>query len=61
MKDKTQGMDWLRETGNEGLIIATVNASTLAAFAKTQAIAGDPLPDAVFDVGVAPYTSITKS
>lgn len=61
MKDKTQGMEWLRATGNDGLIIETVNAQTLAAFAKTQAIAGDPLPDAVFEVGVAPYTSITKT
>ena len=40
MKDKTQGMDWLRATGNEGIIIETVNSQTLAAFAKTQAIAG---------------------
>lgn len=60
MKDKQTGMDWLKSTGNEGLIIATVNSQTLAAFAKTQAIAGDPLPDDVFEVGVAPYVSITK-
>ena len=61
MSDKEAGMNWLRATGNDGLIIETVNAQTLAAFAKTQAIAGSPLPDAVFTVGVAPYTSITKS
>ena len=61
MTDKTVGMDWLRTTGNDGLIIETVNAQTLAAFAKTQALAGSPLPDDVFTVGVAPYTSITKS
>ena len=61
MKDKTQGMDWLRSTGNDGLIIATVNSQTLAAFAKTQAIEGKPLPDDVFEVGVAPYTSITRT
>lgn len=61
MPDKSAGMDWLRVTGNEGLIIETVNAQTLAAFAKTQAIAGSPLPEAVFTVGVAPYTSITKA
>ena len=40
MPDKEVGMDWLRVTGNEGLIIETVNAQTLAAFAKTQALAG---------------------
>ena len=61
MPDKEVGMDWLRVTGNEGLIIDTVNAQTLAAFAKTQALAGSPLPEEVFTVGVAPYTSITKS
>jgi hypothetical protein len=61
MPDKEAGMNWLRVSGNDGLIIETVNAQTLAAFAKTQAIAGSPLPDAVFTVGVAPYTSITKS
>ena len=55
------GMDWLRTTGNDGLIIETVNAQTLAAFAKTRLLAGSPLPDQVFEVGVAqPYTSITK-
>ena len=61
MPDKEVGMDWLRVTGNEGLIIETVNAQTLAAFAKTQALAGSPLPEEVFTVGVAPYTSITKA
>ena len=61
MPDKQAGMDWLRTTGNDGLIIETVNAQTLAAFAKTQALAGSPLPDQVFEVGVAPYVSITKS
>ena len=61
MPDKQVGMDWLRTTGNDGLIIETVNSQTLAAFAKTQALAGSPLPDQVFEVGVAPYVSITKS
>lgn len=61
MPDKQAGMEWLRATGNEGLIIATVNAQTLAAFAKTQALAGSPLPDDTFTVGVAPFISITKS
>lgn len=60
MPDKQVGMDWLRTTGNDGLVIETVNAQTLAAFAKTQALAGAPLPDDVFTVGVAPYISITK-
>ena len=61
MPDKEVGMNWLRVSGNDGLIIETVNSNTLAAFAKTQAMAGSPLPDDVFTVGVAPYVSITKS
>ena len=60
MKDKEAGMNWLRSTGNNGLIIETVNAQTLAAFAKTQALEGKPLPEETFEVGVAPYTSVTK-
>ena len=34
MKDKTQGMDWLRATGNEGLIIETVNSSNTGSLRK---------------------------
>ena len=34
MKDKPVGFQWLREQGHGGLITETVNASTLAAFAK---------------------------
>ena len=60
MPDKSAGMDWLRVTGNEGLIISTVNAQTLAALAKQCAIDGNPLPDDTFTVGVAPFVSITK-
>jgi len=60
MPDKIKGMDWLRDTGNGGLIIETVNAQTLASFAKTEALDGRPLPDDIFTVGTAPYVSITK-
>jgi seryl-tRNA synthetase len=59
--NKEQGFAWLRSTGNEGLIIETVNSQTLGAFAKDQTMAGKPLPDDVFKVGSSPYTSITKS
>ena len=61
MPDKELGMGWLRGSGNSGLIIETVNAQTLASFAKQRAIDGEPLPESLFTVGVAPYTSITKS
>ena len=60
MPDKELGMGWLRGSGNEGLIISTVNAGTLAAFAKERALGGEPLPESLFTVGIAPYTSITK-
>jgi hypothetical protein len=61
MLDKERGMNWLRSTGNEGLIIETVNGMTLGAFAKEQSLAGQPLPSDTFQVGSAPYVSTTKS
>lgn len=61
MPDKQAGMDWLRSTGNDGLIIETVNAGTLSAFAKSSALEGKPLPSDLFNVGQLTYTSITKS
>ena len=60
MLDKERGMEWLRTSGNEGLIIETVNAMTLASFAKTETLAGKPLPDHLFKVGTAQHMSITK-
>lgn len=60
MIDKQAGMDWLRATGNEGLIIETVNAQTLGAFGKDRATEGKPLPSDVFKVTATPYTSVTK-
>jgi hypothetical protein len=60
MIDKSKSMEWLRTSGNEGLIIETVNAGTLASFAKTETMAGKPLPDYLFKVGTAQHISITK-
>ena len=60
MPDKELGMNWLRNTGNDGLIIETVNASSLSAFAKDMALNGMPLPEEVFKVGTAQHISITK-
>ena len=60
MLNKERGMEWLRTSGNEGLIIETVNAMTLASFAKTETLAGKPLPDHLFKVGTAQHMSITK-
>lgn len=53
-------MDWLRSTGNEGIIIETVNSATLKAFARTSALEGKPLPDDIFNVSQYNSTSITK-
>jgi hypothetical protein len=58
MPDKEVGFRWLRNTGNDSLIIETVNAQTLAAFAKAEASEGRPLPDEIFNVGISTYTSI---
>jgi len=60
MLDKEKGMEWLRSTGNGGLIISTVNAGTLTTFAKTEILAGKPLPTDLFKVGTANHISITK-
>ena len=60
MPDKPLGMQWLKSTGNGGLVIETVNAMTLAAFAKQRALDGEPLPDNLFNIGTAQTTSITK-
>jgi hypothetical protein len=59
MLNKERGMEWLRETGNDGLIITTVNAQTLSSFAKEMALEGMPLPEELFKVGTAQHISIT--
>jgi len=62
MIDKELGMGWLRDNGHGGLIQPTVNSSTLSAFAKNLLeVEGKELPEDLFKVGTAPYTSITKA
>jgi hypothetical protein len=60
MLNKERGLGWLRGSGNEGLIIETVSAQTLGAFAKDEVKAGRSLPDDIFRVSATPYVSITK-
>jgi hypothetical protein len=60
-KDRERAMQWLRMTGNEGLITETVNGNTLGAFAKTEALAGRPLPSDIFTVKTVPYVSVTAT
>ena len=61
MLDKSKGLEWLRTSGNEGIIQETVNAMTLGSFAKTEILAGKRLPEHIFKVGTAQYVSITKN
>jgi hypothetical protein len=61
MLSKERGLGWLRGSGNEGLIIETVNAQTLGAFAKDEVKAGRKLPEDIFKVSATPYVSITKA
>jgi hypothetical protein len=59
MLNRARAFEWLRSTGNEGLIIETVNAQTLGAFARVQTETGKPLPSEIFQVSSAPHVSIT--
>lgn len=53
---------WLRDTGNEGLIIETVPAPRLAAFAKNRLeTTGLEMPLDIFKPNITIYTSITKA
>ena len=62
MIDKQVGFQWIRGNGHGGLIIETVNASTLAAFAKNLSeTEGKSLPQDKFTTSINPYTSITKA
>lgn len=58
MLNKAKAFDWLRQTGNQGLIIETVAAPTLGAFGKSMALVGTPLPPEIFKVSASPYISI---
>jgi hypothetical protein len=60
--DKELGHRWLHDNGHGGLIIPTVNASSLSAFAKDlMENEGKELPEHIFKTGRLTYTSITKA
>lgn len=62
MLDKMVGIDWLKANGHGGLVQETVNAQTLAAFAKDlNETQGMELPADIFKTGTMTYTSITKA
>lgn len=59
--DKEAGMKWLKDNGHADLIQPTVNASTLASFAKTLMVdEGIDLPDDIFKVTQYQRTGINK-
>jgi hypothetical protein len=61
MLDKKAGMKWLKDNGYAEMVQETVNAQTLAGFARNlEDTEGKELPDTIFKVGRIPYTSITK-
>lgn len=61
MIDKDAGMNWLKENGQEGIIQMTVNAQTLASFAKSHVEKeGKDLPEDIFKVGITDNISATK-
>lgn len=52
---------WLRANGAEDLIVETVNASTLSAYAKSLAEDNKELPDDIFTVLRTPAVSLTRA
>ncbi len=61
MLDKDLGFKWLRTNDAGELIQETVNAQTLAAYAKNRLEQeGFAMPDDIFKVGAVTFTSITK-
>lgn len=53
--------NWLKETGNDGLITDTVNSSTLSAFVREAMREGHELPDDCLNITAKQTASITKS
>lgn len=60
--EKDVGIDWLKSHGHEALVFETVNAQTLAAWAKKMVDEEGKEPDpAVFKTGTMAFTSVTKA
>jgi len=61
MIDKEEGVKWLRNNGHGDLVQETVNAGTLASFAKNLMIEeGIDLPEDIFKVASYKTTGVTK-
>lgn len=62
MPDKPAGFKYLRSNGAGDIIQETVNASTLAAWAKNRLVEeGLDLPEDIFNVNIIPSVSMTKA
>lgn len=62
MPDKDAGISWLKSHGHGAIVIETVNAQTLASFAKTQVEeTGVDLPPDIFKMSSMQFTSVTKA
>lgn len=60
MVDKEGGKKWLRDNGLGDIVTETVNASTLAATARTLLEDGKELDPILFSVVLMPTTNVTK-
>jgi hypothetical protein len=59
---KEQGLQYLRDIGQGGMIIETVPAETLSAFARAYAKdEGRELPDNIFTTSVTTHCALTRS
>lgn len=62
MLDKDAGIQWLKDNGAAPLVFETVNAQTLASYAKQRVEdEGFDLPVDIFKTGTMNYTSVTKA
>ena len=57
---REKAKEWLRKHGHGDLIIETINAATLSAFAREMADEGRELPESIFTTNVGRNTSVTK-
>lgn len=58
--DKAAGFDWLREIGEEGMIVETVHSQTLSAFIKRYVEEEVKTPPEFVKVNVMPYVKIKE-
>ena len=59
-RNMERGIQWMKEHGYEDVPKLTINASTLAAIARTLAEKNQELPDEIFNVYFGSNTSVTK-